>query len=107
MVMVIVDLGHGLDALEGQAARREGEGNRAELGEELTGGDVCCTLDLLSQASLLWLTPGLDVPVRESPEEIPGCLFLGSGTDGFTLSWRVWRVSPTLCWSQWPSRSNN
>lgn len=77
MVMDTVELGRGLGRTGGQAAGREGTGG---LGDKLAG-DVCCTL---SQASQLWVTPGLAVPVRKSPEEIPGFLSLGGGTNGST-----------------------
>lgn len=47
-----------------------------ELGDRPMEELLCCTLDLLSEASLPWLSPGPAVPLREPPEETPGCLLL-------------------------------
>lgn len=85
-IMVMVIVGHGLGRPGGQAARSEEKGSLVELGDKPSGGHVCLHpgppvrgLPALGHARL-------DVPARESPEEVPGCLFLGSGTDGSTLS---------------------
>lgn len=78
MVVDTVELGRGLGMTGGQAA---GEKGLVELGDKLAG-DVCC---ILSQASQLWVMPGLAVPVRKSPEEIPGLLSPGGDPNGSTL----------------------
>lgn len=84
-IMVMVIVGHGLGRPGGQAARSEEKGSLVELGDKPSGGHVCCTLDLLSEASLLWVMPGL----LSLPEKLQR-KFLGA------CSWEVAPMGP-LC----------
>lgn len=61
MFVMVMDTGSWAVAWAGLQGRQRGEKGLVELGDKLAG-DVCCTL---SQASQLWVMPGLAVPVRK------------------------------------------
>ena len=88
-----MDLGHGLDGPGGQATRREGKvpGRRDEGPGGVEGASQLEEMwmpHLGSPGTCLGSCPGLPSLITESLEP-PGCLFLGRGTRGSTLSWRA------------------